>query len=107
MFVGLKRLRCGAPAANYVFSTWIFFNKRFSLQSCELMFNQWVAHTMIGAGNMLLQKSTAPTTLINDVCSPNGTTEAGLTQFSKHNIDIDIQKVIHAAITRSIELGKE
>lgn len=64
-----------------------------------------LAHTMIGAGYMLQKQN--PDTLIQEVSSPNGTTQAGLSIFDQLHIDESLQQVIKASINRSIQLGKK
>ena len=65
-----------------------------------------IAQTMVGAGKMLLNQEKSPQELVSDVTSPGGTTAAGLAVFDNSNIVNQIQTVIEAAITRSIELKK-
>lgn len=63
-----------------------------------------IAQTLIGAGHMLL-KTPSPQDLINEVCSPKGTTEAGLKAFQNASIAIDLQRVIQASVDRAKELS--
>lgn len=65
---------------------------------------QLVAQTFVGAGHMLL-KTPSPQQLINEVCSPNGTTEAGLKALQQSSIEMDLQRMISAAIHRAKELS--
>ncbi|RAP34325.1 pyrroline-5-carboxylate reductase [Candidatus Marinamargulisbacteria bacterium SCGC AG-439-L15] len=66
---------------------------------------QLIAQTMVGAGKMLLGSGKSPETLIQDVSSPNGTTVAGLDQFDKTQLSLDMQSVVQASIDRARELG--
>jgi pyrroline-5-carboxylate reductase len=62
--------------------------------------------TLVGAGEMLLQSHKSPADLIADVCSPNGTTEAGLNEWKHLDIDAKLASVFKTTILRSEALGK-
>ena len=66
-----------------------------------------VQETLIGAGKMLQNSSSSPESLISDVASPGGTTEAGLTEYDTQNISDSLQSVIKAAANRSRTLRQE
>ncbi|MDR2863770.1 MAG: pyrroline-5-carboxylate reductase [Puniceicoccales bacterium] len=65
-----------------------------------------VRGTFIGAAKLLEQTGESPETLRNAVTSPNGTTFAGLQVLAKHDLRGIFGEVVHAAKTRSSELGK-
>ncbi|MEK9657875.1 MAG: pyrroline-5-carboxylate reductase [bacterium] len=66
-----------------------------------------IAHSMIGAANMVLHSKKTIDTLIQDVSSPNGTTIAGLNKFDHENIGQRLEKMLQASIARATELGLE
>lgn len=66
---------------------------------------QMSAQTLIGAGHMLLKSNKTTEKLISEVRSPNGTTEAGLNEWSAQQIDSRLSSVFNAAISRSKALG--
>tara|TARA_A100001015_G_scaffold316179_1_gene429809 strand:- start:2115 stop:2369 length:255 start_codon:yes stop_codon:yes gene_type:complete len=64
-----------------------------------------VAQTMKGSAEMI-QKHGDPVSLIKQVASPNGTTEAGLKKLDELNIKKSIMNVLIATEQRSIELSR-
>jgi pyrroline-5-carboxylate reductase len=61
--------------------------------------------TIIGSAAMLEQSGKTPTTLRENVTSPNGTTAAALKVFSDSNLGEIINKAMTAARDRSQELA--
>jgi len=66
---------------------------------------QLFAQTLIGAGKMLKKGKKTPRELIQDIKSPNGTTEAGLKQMDVERIPDKMKKVIEKTIQRAKELA--
>jgi pyrroline-5-carboxylate reductase len=64
------------------------------------------AQSLIGAGRMLLESGQTPQELIENVCSPNGTTAAGLSTYHKEQIGARIQHVLESTAQRAHELSK-
>ena len=64
-----------------------------------------IAQTMVGAGQLLLESEKSPNELINEVCSPGGTTITGLTAFRESRAKDGIRAMIRAAIERSRDLS--
>ncbi len=60
-----------------------------------------------GSCDMILNSSKTIDELINDVCSPNGTTLAGLKILKDNQFETIVNGAIEACIRRSIELGKK
>lgn len=67
---------------------------------------QIVIETMIGSALFASQTTTPLPTLIRNVTSPNGTTEAALRVFDDAQFDDMINDAQYACIQRDIELGK-
>lgn len=67
---------------------------------------EYAAATMAGAAQMLLQTSQHPGTLKDAVCSPGGSTIAGLRALEEHGFRGAVMDCINAAYKRSKELGK-
>lgn len=61
--------------------------------------------TFIGAAKLLENTGKSASTLRENVTSPNGTTAAALTDFSKSELNKIVAKAMKAARDRSIELG--
>jgi len=62
--------------------------------------------TLIGASHMLRETEKKPEALIHEVCSPNGTTEAGLNSYKTNKIGKSLSEMIIASKNRSISLSK-
>ena len=60
-----------------------------------------IAQTMVGAGQLLLESAKSPNELINEVCSPGGTTITGLTAFRESRAKDGIRTMVSAAIERA------
>ncbi len=61
--------------------------------------------TILGAAVLMNESTESPTTLRENVTSPNGTTAAGLAVFEDHDFRGLVAKVVDAATRRSVELG--
>jgi len=66
----------------------------------------YAAATMIGAAKMVQQSDRTPVELANAVCSPGGSTLAGLQKLNDGNFNDTIIECVKAAYKRNIELGK-
>ena len=66
----------------------------------------YAAATMIGAAKMVRQSDKTPVELANAVCSPGGSTLAGLSKLNEGNFHDTIISCVKAAYQRNIELGK-
>ena len=63
--------------------------------------------TALGAAQMAITSSSAPSDLRKNVTSPNGTTQAALEVFDRAQISQNIQTALAAAQKRSQELAQE
>ena len=63
--------------------------------------------TALGAAQMAITSSNAPSELRKNVTSPNGTTQAALEVFDRAQISQNIQTALAAAQKRSQELAQE
>lgn len=68
---------------------------------------QLITQTIIGAGNMLQERTESPATLRENVTSPNGTTAAGIATLQQHNFKKAVIECVKSATRRSEELGEE
>lgn len=66
---------------------------------------QLVAHTVLGAGQMLTRSGDAPEALRHQVTSPGGTTAAGLAEMERGGVRASVLNAVAAARRRSAELG--
>ena len=66
----------------------------------------YAAATMIGAAKMVQQDGRTPVELKNAVCSPGGSTLAGVKILDDGNFDTTVIKCVEAAYKRNQELGK-
>ncbi|RAP26729.1 hypothetical protein DID74_01520 [Candidatus Marinamargulisbacteria bacterium SCGC AG-333-B06] len=73
-----------------------------SPENARLMINQLAQ----GVATSLMHRNDSIETLITDICSPKGTTEAGISYLHQHHIPDQWQAVFHEAKQRSIELSK-
>lgn len=67
---------------------------------------QIAAQTMKGAGELLLRENMHPGALKDTVCSPGGTTIAGIAELERHGVRNAFIAAIEASTKRSNELSK-
>ncbi len=65
----------------------------------------YAAQTLLGAAKMLLAYG-HPDELINAVCSPGGTTIAGMHALEENGLENAAKSAVHAAYNRTLELKK-
>ena len=65
-----------------------------------------VCETVIGSALMVEKTGEKPSTLKDNVCSPNGTTIAAVTELEKNGFNAAILKATESCFRRSLELGK-
>ena len=63
-----------------------------------------VAQSMIGAGRMILDSEKTPAELIDNVCSPGGTTIEGVGVLNKREFEKTVSEAIEAVIAKSIKM---
>lgn len=64
------------------------------------------ASSVLGSAKMILQSNEHPWTLIDQVCSPGGTTIRGLTELQHNQFESTIYKAVQAVSDRDAELNK-
>ncbi|EME8127611.1 pyrroline-5-carboxylate reductase [Enterococcus faecium] len=69
--------------------------------------NQIVAQAILGSAKMILESNENPWTLIDRVCSPGGTTVAGLIALENESFISTVIKGIDATIEKDIELNQK
>ena len=67
---------------------------------------EYTAQTLLGAAQMMLKGEKTPEELRIAVCSPGGSTLAGLTAMQTEAFDTAVQDTVKRAFARSKELGK-
>ncbi|MBR6549378.1 MAG: pyrroline-5-carboxylate reductase [Clostridia bacterium] len=67
---------------------------------------EYTAQTLLGAAKMMLKGDKTPEELRIAVCSPGGSTLAGLTAMQTEAFDTAVQDTVKRAFARSKELGK-
>ena len=70
-----------------------------------LIARELAVHTAAGAAELLMRTGESPTTLRENVTSPNGTTFAALESFREANFDQIVRNAVKAAHDRSVKLG--
>lgn len=73
----------------------------------EQIAKQLITQTVIGAGNMLQQRTESAAVLRENVTSPNGTTAAGIKTLDEYRFKKAVIECVKSATRRSEELGKE
>ena len=66
-----------------------------------------VAQTVMGSGKMILESGEAPWPLIDQVCSPGGTTIEGITSLQADGFESILVRGLDAVIAKDIKLGKK
>lgn len=64
------------------------------------------AQTVIGSAKLLMESGEDPSTLIEKVCSPGGSTIEGVKSLDDDNLEDVVVNAVKAAYERNIELGK-
>ncbi len=64
------------------------------------------AQTVVGAGQMVLERQQHPGVLKDQVCSPGGSTIAGVASLEEHAFRGTVMDAVHQAYKRTQELGK-
>ena len=64
------------------------------------------AQTVVGAGQMVLESQQHPGVLKDQVCSPGGSTIAGVASLEEHAFRGTVMDAVHQAYKRTQELGK-
>lgn len=64
------------------------------------------SQTFLGAAKMIL-KGESPKTLLQQIATPNGVTEAGLKKMKALELSAQFEKVLETSMKRSIELSEE
>ena len=64
------------------------------------------AQTVVGAGQMVLESQQHPGVLKDQVCSPSGSTIAGVASLEEHAFRGTVMDAVHQAYKRTQELGK-
>lgn len=67
---------------------------------------QMASQAFMGAAALVMKKKN-PEILLQQIATPNGTTQAGLKMMSSLKVDEHFQSVIHASLKRSKELSEE
>ena len=77
--------------------------------ACGLPYDKaltYAAQTAVGAARMVLEDGRHPEALKNAVCSPAGTTIAGVHALERGAFRADLMDAVRAAYERTLELGK-
>lgn len=64
------------------------------------------SQSMIGAGKMVLESGMTPEQLVNEVCSPGGTTIEGVNVLKNNDFESIVIDAVNASIKKSMEMDK-
>ncbi len=67
---------------------------------------EYSAQTLIGAAKMILESGKHPMELKDNVCSPGGSTIAGVLTLDEYCFNAAVESAVNAAYERTMELGK-
>lgn len=67
---------------------------------------QYAAAAVAGAASLLLETGISPAQLRDNVCSPGGSTIAGVKSLEQNSFQSTVKEAIAAAYKRNVELGK-
>ncbi len=67
---------------------------------------EMAAQTVVGAGQMVLETQQHPGVLKDQVCSPGGSTIAGVVSLEEHSFRGTVMDAVYQSYTRTQELGK-
>lgn len=92
------------PAYLYLFAK-TFIEEASKKGLNEKVAKELVCNSIIGSSYMILESDKEIDTLIKDVCSPKGTTLAGLNELKENDFEEILRKCFNACFERSVELG--
>lgn len=67
---------------------------------------EYSAYTLLGAAKMILESGKHPMELKDNVCSPGGSTIAGVLALDEYGFNGAVEAAVEAAYNRTVELGK-
>ena len=68
---------------------------------------RYAAQMLLGAAKLVLESGRHPGQLKDEVCSPGGSTIAGLAELERHGLRAAAMDAVLAAWKRNQELGKQ
>lgn len=68
---------------------------------------QLVAHTLLGSAELLIQTSKSPRELAQEVMTPNGTTERGVSELQRRDIGNSFRTALLNASKRATDIARE
>lgn len=105
LFSTFTSIGCASPAFTYLYIDALARAGVKEGMSKEMAL-KIAASSVLGSAKMILESNEHPWTLIDQVCSPGGTTIRGVTELQHNNFESTVYKAVQAVSDRDAELNK-
>ena len=106
LFSTFTSIGCASPAFTYLYIDSLARAGVKEGMSKEMALKV-AASSVLGSAKMILESDQHPWELIDQVCSPGGTTIRGVTELQHNNFESTIYKAVQAVSDRDAELNKK
>lgn len=106
LFSTFTSIGCASPAFTYLYIDSLARAGVKEGMSKEMALKV-AASSVLGSAKMILESTEHPWALIDQVCSPGGTTIRGITELQHNNFESTVYKAVQAVSERDAELNKK
>jgi len=106
LFSTFTSIGCASPAFTYLYIDSLARAGVKEGMSKEMALKV-AASSVLGSAKMILESGEHPWALIDQVCSPGGTTIRGVTELQHNNFESSVYKAVQAVSDRDAELNKK